>query len=162
CLGHKRLFDHLLGSADQRSTALASALGFFRGHVGASADPSLATIFNPQFELPPVVADVTRVDRGYSDSADAAVTTTCDGFGLPTGFNSSGNANTASNVTVVHGDIPNHSFFQRVAQIAWRSPGVGTFFQSNWTPPGAGRSAASFATLDFRVARQCGDSTCTK
>ena len=106
------------------------------------------------------LADLTRVDRGYSGSADAAVTTTFDDFDLPTGFNSSGTANTASNVTVVHDAIPNR-FFLRAALIAWRSPGAGTFFQSNWTAPGI-RSAASFQTLDFRVARQCGDSACTK
>src|SRR5215510_8518591 len=40
CLGHKRLFDHLLGSPDQRSIALAGVLAFFRGHVGAAADPA--------------------------------------------------------------------------------------------------------------------------
>ena len=162
CLGQKRLFDHLLGSPDQRSTAFASVLAFFRGHVGAGADPSLATIFNPQFELPAAVSDVTRVDRGYSDSANTSVTKTFEDFDQPTGFNSSGAANTLSNVTVTHGGIANHSALQRVAQIAWRSPGPQTFFQSNWTAPGAGQSVAAYKTLDFRVARQCGDAACTK
>ena len=162
CLGHKRLFDHLLGSPDQRTTAVASVLAFFRGHVGAAADPALATIFNPQFDVPAAVADVTRVDRGYTDSPNAAVTRTFDDFDQPTGFNSSGAANTASNVTVVHGGIANHSSQQRVAQIAWRSAGAQTFFQSNWTPPGAGQSAAAYKTLEFRVARQCGDDACSK
>ena len=162
CLGHKRLFGHLLGSPDQRQTALAAVLAFFRGHVGAAADPSFANLFNPQFDLPPVVSDVTRVDRGYSDSANAAVTRTFDDFDQPTGFNSSGAPNTASNVTVAHGGIANHSALQRVAQIAWKAPGSDTFFQSNWTPAGGGRNASAFKTLDFRVARQCGDLACTK
>ena len=162
CLGHKRLFDHLLGSADERTTALFSVLAFFRAHVGEGVDPTLAEIFNPQFELPTGLEDVTRVDRGYTDSPNANVTKTFDDFDKPSGFNSSGAANTASNITVVHGGIPNHSAVQRVAQIAWKAPGNATFFQSNWTPPGAGQSASGFKTLDFRVARQCGDPACTK
>ena len=162
CLGHKRLFGHLLGSPDQRTTALASVLAFFRAHVGPAANPSFAELFNPQFDLPPIVADVTRVDRGYTDSADAAVTTTFDDFDRPTGVNSSGALNSASNVTVTHGGIANHSAQQRVAQIAWKAPGSDTFFQSNWTPGGQGRNARSFKTLDFRVSRQCGDAACSK
>ncbi|HEX2453007.1 MAG TPA: hypothetical protein VHI99_04860 [Vicinamibacterales bacterium] len=162
CLGHKRLFDHLLGSADERTTALFSVLAFFRAHVGGATDSTFADLFNPQFELPVGLEDVTRIDRGYTDSPNASVTRTFDDFDRPTGFNSSGAANTASNVTVNHGGIANHSSQQRVAQIAWKSPGSNTFFQSNWTAPGSGQSASGFKTLDFRVARQCGDSACTK
>lgn len=162
CLGHKRLFGNLLGSPDQRTTALASVLGFFRGRVGPAADPTLAGLFNPQLELPPIVADITRIDRGYTDSADASITTIFDDFDRPSGFNSSGAANTASNVTVTHGGIANHSAQQRVAQIAWKLAGANTYFQSNWTQPGLGRDVSSFKTLDFRVARQCGDAACSK
>jgi hypothetical protein len=100
--------------------------------------------------------------RGYSDSPNAAVTRTFDDFDQPTGFNSSGAENTASNVTVTHGGIANHSSQQRVAQIAWKTPGSQTYFQSNWTPPGQGQSAKGFKTLDFRVSRQCGDPACTR
>jgi len=163
CLGHKRLFDRLLGSPDERSTALASVLAFFRAHVAATlADTAFAEIFNPQFELPAGLEDITRIDRGYTDSADASVTTTFDDFDGPTGFSSYGVPNTASNVMVAHGGIANHSSLQRVVQIAWKAPGTDTFFQSNWTGAGSGRSASTFKTLDFRVARQCGDALCTK
>jgi len=162
CLGHKRLFDHLLGSADERATALASVLGFFRAHVGSAKDPAFAEIFNPQFELPAGLEDVTRIDRGYTDSPNSSVTRTFDDFDGNTGVNSSGAANTASNVTVNHGGLANHSSQQRVAQIAWKAPGATTFFQSNWTPPGQGQNIRGFKTLDFRVARQCGDAACTK
>lgn len=162
CLGHTRLFGNLLGSSDQRTTALAAVLAFFRAHVGSAADPSLAGLFNPQFELPSIVADVTRIDRGYTDSADAALTTTFDDFDQPTGVNSSGALNSISSVSVTHGGIANHSLQQRVAQIAWKAAGANTYFQSNWMPPGQGRDAGSFRTLDFRVARQCGDAACSK
>jgi hypothetical protein len=34
CFKHRRLFDHLLGSAEQRVTGLASVMALFRGNVG--------------------------------------------------------------------------------------------------------------------------------
>jgi len=160
CLGDRPLFGNLLGSPEQRETSLASVLAFFRAHVGAAADPALGAVLNPLFEPPASLTDITRVDRGYSDSADAAVTTTFDDFDRPTGTNSSGAANTASNVTVTHGGIADHDVTQRVAQIAWNGAGSNTYFQSNWTAPGASRDASGFKTLDFRVSRQCGHADC--
>jgi hypothetical protein len=160
CLGYRPLFDHLAGSPEQRETSLASVLAFFRGYVGAAADPALAAVLNPLFEPPASLTDITRVDRGYSDSADAAVTTTFDDFDQPTGTNSSGAANTASNVTVTHGGLADHDVTQRVAQVAWTSAGSNTYFQSNWTAPGASRNASGYKTLDFRLSRQCGNADC--
>ncbi len=160
CLGYKRLFGNLLGSPEQRETALASVLAFFRANVGAAADPALGGVLNPQFEPPVSLTDITRVDRGYTDSPNASVTTTFDDFDQPTGFNSSGAANTASNVTVTHGGLADHDATQRVAQIEWNNSGANTFFQSNWTAPGTGSNASSYKTLDFRVSRQCGDPEC--
>jgi len=160
CLGHKRLFPNLLGSADQRTTALSSALAFFRANVGAGADAAFNENFNPEFHLPDGVAQVTRIDRGY-DVPASAFTTTFDDFDQPTGVNSYGTANTASNVSVAHGSILNHSALQRVAQIEWDNASPDTFFQSNWTAPGLGRNASAFRTLELRVSRQCRDATCT-
>src|SRR5215468_2159446 len=68
CFANKRLFSHLYGSADQRSIALAAVLAFFRGNVGTAADPLFNQNFNPQIDLPAVVTNTTRVDRGYSDT----------------------------------------------------------------------------------------------
>jgi len=160
CLGHRRLFDRLLGSADQRQTSMASVLAFFRAHVGANKNPEFANIFNPQFALPPSVANVTRVDRGYTDSPNSSVSEVFEDFDQPTGFNTSGFTNDASNITITHGGIANHSPVQRVAQISWGNPGAGTFFQSNWTAPGSGRNVTVFDTLDFRVSAQCKDLPC--
>jgi hypothetical protein len=160
CLGHRRLFDRLLGSADQRQTALSSVLAFFRAHVGANKNPDLANIFNPQFALPASLANVTRVDRGYTDSPNSAVTEVFEDFDQPTGFNTSGFTNDASNITIAHAGIANHSSVQRVARISWDNPGAGTFFQSNWTAPGSGRNVTAFETLDFRVSAQCKDLPC--
>jgi hypothetical protein len=160
CLGHRRLFDRLLGSADQRQTALASVLAFFRANVGANTNPEFAKIFNPQFALPASLANVTRVDRGYTDSPNSSVTEVFEDFDQPTGFNTSGAANDASGITITHNAIANHSPVQRVARISWGNSGAGTFFQSNWTAPGAGRNVTAFETLDFRVSAQCKDLPC--
>jgi hypothetical protein len=160
CLGHSRLFERLLGSADQRQTAMASVLAFFRAHVGAITNPELANIFNPQFALPAPLANVTRVDRGYTDSPNRSVTEVFEDFDQPTGFNTSGFTNDASNITITHNGIANHSPVQRVARISWDNPGAGTFFQSNWTAPGSGRNVTAFETIDFRVSAQCKDLPC--
>jgi hypothetical protein len=160
CLGHRRLFGHLLGSPDEQTTALASVLAFFRGNVGASANPGFNDNFNPEFDLPAVVAQLTRIDRGYSVPS-ALFTTTFDDFDQATGTNSYGVANTASDVSVAHGSIFNHSSFQRVAQIEWDRASPNTFFQSNWAAPDSGRDASRFRVLEFRVSRQCGDPDCS-
>ena len=159
CLKHSRLFGHLLGSAEQRMTALSSVLAFFRANVGTAANPAFNQNFNPEFELPASVADLTRIDRGYSVPS-ALFTTIFDDFDRPTGINSSGAENTASQVSVTHGLAFNHSSQQRVAQIEWDHGGADTFFQSNWTAPGTGRNASAFSTLEFRISRQCGDEFC--
>ena len=159
CLKHKRLFGHLLGSSEQRMTAVSSVLAFFRGNVGASANPAFTQNFNPEFQLPDAVAQLTRIDWGYSVPSPV-FTTTFDDFDQATGVNTYGTPNTASHVSVTHGSIFNHSSLQRVAQIEWNQAAADTFFQSNWTAAGAGRDASTFVTLEFRVSRQCGDEFC--
>jgi len=160
CFANRRLFDHLPGSPDERTTAIASAVAFFVANVGASKLPDYNRIFNPQFALPASVANVTRVDRGYTDSPDSSFTTVFDNFTGPTGFNSNGPANSSSNVSVVHGHVANHDPLQQFAAlVSWNGAGSGTFFQSNWTNPNSGVDASSFGTLDFRLSRQCADPT---
>jgi hypothetical protein len=156
CFANQRLFDHVGGSADERTTAIASAVAFFVANVGASKLPDYNRIFNPQFELPASVTNVTRVDRGYTDSPDSSFTTIFDDFTGPTGFNSHGPANDASNVLVNYGHVANHDPLQQFsALVNWNGAGANTFFQSNWTNPGSGMNASSYGTIDFRVSRQC-------
>ena len=158
CFANQRLFDHQPGSPDERTTAVASAVAFFVANVGASKLPDYNRIFNPQFALPASVANVTRVDRGYTDSPDSSFTSVFDNFTGPTGFNSNGPANSSSNVFVVHGHVANHDPLQQFAAlVSWNGAGPGTFFQSNVTNPGNGVDASSFGTLDFRLSRQCAD-----
>jgi hypothetical protein len=152
CFANKRLFSHLYGSADQRSIALAAVLALFRGNVGPAADPAFNQNFNPQIDLPAVVTNVTRVDRGYSDTRNVF-----DDFpATPT------NTYNTSNVTFGFGGVPNHSSQQRAVHVEWNGASAYTYFQNNWTPLGTGKDVSAFKTLDFRVSRQCGDAPCTK
>jgi hypothetical protein len=160
CFANQRLFDHLIGSADERTTAIASAVAFFVANVGASKLPEYNRNFNPQFELPASVTSITRVDRGYTDSPDSSLTAIFDDFTGPTGFNSHGPANSSNNVSVFYGHVANHDPAQQFAAlVSWNGPGADTFFQSNWTNLNKGVNASSFGTLDFRVSRQCADPT---
>src|SRR6476620_4501656 len=102
CFANQRLFAHQIGSTDARPTAIASAVAFFVANVGASKQSAYNQIFNPQFEPPASVTNLTRVDRGYTDSPDSSFTRVFDNFTGPTGFNSNGPANDASNVSVTH------------------------------------------------------------
>jgi hypothetical protein len=152
CFANKRLFSHLYGSADQRSIALAAVLALFRGNVGPAANPAFNQNFNPQIDLPAVVTNITRVDRGYSDTRNVF-----DDFpATPT------NTYNTSNVTFGFDGVPNHSAQQRAVHVEWNGAGANTYFQSNWTPAGTGKDVGGFKTLDFRVSRQCGDAPCTK
>jgi len=154
CLGHPRLFSQLIGSPEQRVTSFYSVLAFFRGNVGPSADPQFNQLFNPRYSLPVPLAQVTRIDRGYSDSPSPAVTAVFDDF--TAGFAQ----NTASNVAVAYGGIANHSAVQRTAQVSWNGPGPQTYFQVNWKGPAPGFNLAGYPTLEFRVSRQCKDAAC--
>jgi hypothetical protein len=166
CFANQRMFDHVGGSPDERTTALSSTVAFFVANVGATKLPDYNRNFNPQFELPASLAAITRIDRGYTDSPDSSFTSVFDDFTGPAGFNSHGPANTAANVSLAHGRVPNHDpLFQRAALVSWNGAGADTFFQSNWTNPGNGVNASSFGTIDFRVSRQCAnplDLLCSK
>lgn len=149
CLGHPRLFGRLIGSPEQRTTAFYSMLAFFRANVGAGADPQYNQLFHPSFGFPAPLALVTRIDRGFSDSPNPAVTTVFDDF------TANPSANTFSNVVVTYGGIANHSSVQRTARVSWNGPGASAWFQSNWKGPGTSLALGGYPTIEFRVARQC-------
>ncbi len=154
CLGHMPIFPPLIGSPEQRMTSLASVNALFRGNVGPGADATFNQNFNPQYDLPGVVTSVTRVDRGYTDSPNSSITTVFEDFDQPTGTNTYGFPNNASNISINHGSVPNHSPVQRAGQISWTSSGDATYFQSNWAAAGTGNDISGFKTLDLRLSRQ--------
>lgn len=154
CAGHTPLFPATIGSPEQRTTGLASIMAFIRANVGVAPDPSFHQVFDPHFDLPAVVTDVARVDRGYTDSPNANVTTVFEDFDRGVGTNTHGTPNAAAGITITHGTVPNHDSVQRAGLISWQAASTDAFFQTNWTAAGDGRDASSFKTLDIRVSRQ--------
>ena len=153
CIGHTKLWEiGAIGSESQRTTGLVGMMGFFRANVGANADAKYNQIFNPTFDLPPLVKNI---DRGYTDSPSSTVSTTIEDFTQPAGKNSHGAPNEQGGIdTIVHGNVPNHADAQKAGRIIWRSASAETFFQTNWTAAGQGQDISSYKTLDLRVSRQ--------
>jgi hypothetical protein len=60
----------------------------------------------------------------------------------------------ASNINIVHGQVPNHDPSLRAGIISWSTGGSGTYFQTNWTAVGTGIDISSYTTLEMRVSRQ--------
>jgi len=163
CFRHTPLWTlDQVGSPEQRQTGLASVMALMRGNVGPDADPAFNQIFNPQFDPPDVVTDVTRVDRGFTDSPDASITKVFEDFDKPTGTNTYGFPNDASNIAIEHTNVPEHTGpdaygrqnTQRAGNISWRAAGDNVFFQTNWKPAGVGDDISAFQTLDLRISRQ--------
>jgi hypothetical protein len=169
CYGHAPLWSGTIGSPEEQQVGLAAIMAFVRGVVGTGADPGFAQMFNPQFDLPNVVSSLTTVDRGYTDSPRESVTMIFEDFDRPTGTNTYGFLNDASNVTVNHASVKDHDSgdpyarrgVQRTGNISWMAASGNTYFQTNWSAPGTGRDIRDFQTLDFRVSRQLGQPTDT-
>ncbi|WP_394823016.1 hypothetical protein [Pendulispora albinea] len=154
CTGHKALFPASIGSPEQRTTGLASMMGFIRANIGTAANASYNQMFNPMFDLPPVVTNVTRVDRGYTDSSSSTVTGAIEDFDKAVGTNTHGTPNDAQGITITHGTVPNHASVQKAGRISWQSASANTYFQTNWTAAGQGKDVSGYKTLDLRVSRQ--------
>jgi hypothetical protein len=154
CFFHDALFGFVNGSAAERQAGLVPVMAFFRANVGSSADPTFNQNFNPLFGLPPVITDITRVDRGFTPSPNSNVTTVFDDFDRPTGTNTHGVPNDANIILISHTTVTNHDPVQRAGAISWDTAGDDVYFQSNWTAAGHGADISGFQTLDLRVSRQ--------
>ena len=147
------------GSGRIRHTARLSLVPFMQAHVGKAAQPALAAMFDPATPLPSVLANVTKIDRGYSDTSDPSVVTMIERFDRKTGTSSSGQPTFVRGIELQNIRPEDHDPVQRAAEITW-SPSGTHLFQTNWTALGTGRSLAGFKTLEFRVSRQCADGSC--
>lgn len=157
--GNTALFPQLKGSPRQRQTAVASLVPFMRAHVGKAAQPARARLFDPATALPPALAKLTRIDRGYTDTPDGSSAGRIDDFDRPTGTSGSGQPEVARGIGIEHLRPVDHDGRQRAAAITWQATGP-HLFQTKWSAPGSGRSLAGYRTLEFRASRQC-DASCT-
>ena len=155
CTDNSPLWSGDGGSTAQQQTGLFGAMAFIRGNIGASADPTFNQNFNPQYDLPAALTAITRVDRGYSDSANSSITHVFEDFTGVTGTSSYGFPNDSSGIMINHSGVANHDPVQRAGIIIWSS--AGGFFQTNWTDVGVGSDISTYKTLDLRVSRLFSD-----
>lgn len=165
----------VIGSEKQRATGSASILALVRGAmpIGESDEEdsfSFLTNFDPQFQLPAVVTNVARIQRGFISSPSSRVTLALEDFEQPAGSSQFGVPNDASNVMVEHVGVVEHGApfssrnshfvpiplpsFLHAGRLAWQRKGADVFFQINFTTPGSGLDLSDYATLDFRVDRE--------
>jgi hypothetical protein len=157
--GQTAIFPVSPGSLQQRLTTMSSLLAFFRGNVGTAANPTFNRNFSPWWGIPATVTDETgtvqpyptRADRGFTPPVTIKV---FEDFTGQTGTSSYGFHNDASNITIVHGTVPNHDPSLRAGRISWTTAGPGTYFQTNWTAAGHGLFLSGYTTLELRVSRQ--------
>jgi hypothetical protein len=161
CLDHDALFQRFdTGSADQRETAISAVLAFFRANVGTSSNPNYNRTFNPEYEIPAGVQELTRFERGFTPSPSSAFTTSFEDFSNSiNGDNCSSGSNTctvggAPNVSPIITNItPYHDTSLKVLNVNWTSPGNDKYLQINWRPTGVGADVSTNQTFDFRISR---------
>src|SRR5207245_7934149 len=129
-----------------------AGMALFRSNTSPIHNPVCNQNFDPEFGLPPVVTNITRVDRGYTDSPSSTVTTVFDDFPNPTT-----NTYIAQNVQLAITGVSQHDRSQHAAAVSWNAASPKVFFQTN---AASALNLATLMTLDFRVARQCGDADC--
>lgn len=160
------------GSERQRTTGSASILALVRGTLRPEDDESSGFLrnFDPQFQLPPVVTNVARIERGFVASPSSTVTLALEDFDQTTGISQFGVPNQTSNVTVEHVPVTEHGFpfrfrdptgavrplpaFLRAGVVSWQQAGANVYYQINLAAEGSGLDLSDFKTLDFRVDRE--------
>lgn len=143
----------IVGSTKQQTAGLHALMGFFRAHVGTNANTELNNAYDPLFQVPQSLEDVTRVTRAYADASNAANVKVLEDFTKPAGTALSGQPTVAHNVTVTHGGVSEHDPILKAASIKWTSA-TDTYFEVPFVAPGASVDASAMKTLDFRVSRQ--------
>jgi hypothetical protein len=161
CQGQNPIFPQLVGSPEQRQTAVHSLIPFFRATVGPTPDPIQARRFDPSFRLPNALANVTDYARGFTPTPRGSANFIVDDFNNATGTSSAGVPNQSSALTQYqHGSAGfNHDPSQRAAAVNWSS--TSGFLQVNAAAAGSSVDVSSFRALEFRVALRCFGSLCS-
>ncbi len=157
--GNNAIYTMSPGSPQQRLTSMSAVLAFFRGNVGNSTDPDFNRNFNSWWGIPATVTDENGVVQPYPTRGDRGFTppvpiTVFEDFTGPTGTSSYGFPNLASNINIVHGQVPNHDPSLRAGIISWTAGGNNTYFQTDWTAVGTGINISNYTTLEIRLSRQ--------
>jgi hypothetical protein len=155
CLRHTPIFESgpSVGSEPQRQTGLASLVPFMRGYVPGSIgfDAQFTQTFNPQFALPSGLTAITPINRGYTDSPNAAITAVLEDFDQPTGTGSAGIPNQAQGISIQHQTIREHDPSLQAGAISWSRSGRNVYFQTNVAQPNQGIDISAYKTLDLRL-----------
>jgi hypothetical protein len=161
CLGQSPLFPSTGGSASQRAEALQTVMPFFRAHVGPTPIGKQARRFDPSYQLPEGLTEITRHARGFTWTPKADRNFIIDDFDNNTGTSSRNVPNQASGLSeYTHGQAStNHDASQRAAAVSWNS--LGDFLQVNAAGAGSSVNVSSLRTLEFRVLLRCSGSVCS-
>jgi hypothetical protein len=159
CFNHKQIYGSGPTSEKQQAIAKSSIASFFSLNLRNKVYPLKSdekSEFNPLYQTPQAIEDITHIDRTYLTSTDDSVSFVVDDFEKSAGQSSSGAPNFSSGLTDVNeGNSP------RYAEITWTHADANTFTQFNLAIDGQGKDPTSFATLDFRAARSEKDASTT-
>lgn len=155
CKNANLIFDPMKpDSPEQQKIAIASASAFFRGNVGKNADSRFNQNFNPLYELPKSVTDITQIDRDFAPSLKPSDIAIIENFDRDTYISTSGQANLANQIQIQHQIFDAYDITKlRGAIITWQKPSANTYFETIWTPPHEGKDLHPFSTLYFRIGR---------
>ncbi len=155
CVGpdHKKIFEARgRKSLPQQSTALASAMAFFRGYVGRDADPTYARLLDPRYAMPTTFDSITRYERAFTEAIGSPHEVLVEDFSRDGGIGLHG----AREVWAGLSDAGHCQPFEHpnlaAACLKWESPDAGAYFQSTFGSEGStGIDVREYSTFEFRT-----------
>ncbi len=145
--GHKPIFapQGQVGSEAQRSTGIYGAMAFFRGNVGAKADPRLAQLLDANFALPPALRSITPIERTFTEAANEVFSKNLEDFATGSLVGKSGVPFKVEGTNPQFGAVLEHDKLQ-AATLSWGAQGS---FQINMAA--AGVDVSAYKTFELRA-----------
>ncbi len=161
CDGETPLFPQYKGSKPQRATAYNSVIPFFLAHLGPSATPRKARMFDPSYPLSKKLTSITAYARGFSPAPHTPENFIIDNFDQTTGTSSEGVPDDSEGLSqYVHGQASSSDdATQRAAAVNWSQ--TGGYLQVNAADKGSSLDISAYPTLEFRVALRCFGTLCS-